>query len=130
MAQLGRPGMSVTQKAELWRRWKGGELPEPLILRFACRQPLLRPSLLGLEAIETPVSSCVAPGGEVRAVKPFPAKQGAQLAALGAGVGLHQDPLLVGRGEPTSTSFFRHLGRRSYSLCLGIHENLCPRPLH
>ena len=25
MAQLGRPGMSKTQKADLWERWKRGE---------------------------------------------------------------------------------------------------------
>src|ERR1700710_3035920 len=25
MAQLGRPGLSPQQKAELWRRWKAGE---------------------------------------------------------------------------------------------------------
>jgi hypothetical protein len=25
MARLGRPGLSETQKAELWRRWKSGE---------------------------------------------------------------------------------------------------------
>ena len=25
MARLGRPGLSATQKAELWRRWKKGE---------------------------------------------------------------------------------------------------------
>jgi hypothetical protein len=25
MAQLGRPGLSPQQKAELWRRWKAGQ---------------------------------------------------------------------------------------------------------
>jgi hypothetical protein len=25
MAQLGRPGLSPKEKAELWRRWKAGE---------------------------------------------------------------------------------------------------------
>jgi hypothetical protein len=25
MAQMGRPGLSTAQKAELWRRWKDGQ---------------------------------------------------------------------------------------------------------
>lgn len=45
----------------------------------------------------------LAPGGQVRRIQPLTAQQGAQLARC-TGIGLGQDPLLVGGREAAATS--------------------------
>ena len=55
----------------------------------------LRPRFFGGQALELSQCALLSPLGQMGRVQPFPAKERADLATLGAGVGLFQDAQLV-----------------------------------
>ncbi len=93
-------------------------LDQPLIHAFQATVLLderivvarLATAFFGLQGVERSPLALHPPGTQVRSVQSFAPEQLAQLAGLGAGIGLPEDlQFVLGRKPPTHRSF-RHLG--------------------
>jgi len=99
-----------------------GDLPVPRIRRRRHRSALLRrrPELAGV--------ALPPPRGQVRRVQPLtPQQRGHGPFLVRAGIGLAQDPDLLGDREPAPGRLRRHLGRLRHHV---HHRGFLDRPRH